>query len=144
MTLLSRSFTSSSTTTINNTVGACLSKGGVDFIAEAKVTISTEYIWAKAAAQSTSTTITDSTTLTVTGNIGQQPGTNAFSHSRQHILAGASQSLVVRGIKAISTSANLRLRRTKQGQRVNIQSCTQPDVLAFEEWIGRCATDAIV
>ena len=76
---VSTSFTTSSDTTITNTVGGSLSvEAGIDFIEEAKVSATVEYSWAKAVSQSTSTTITNSTTITVTHNIGQQPGTNAF------------------------------------------------------------------
>ena len=54
-------------------------------------------------------------------------------HSRQHISAGALQSIVVRRIKASLTTVNLRFRRPEQSQRAIIQLYTQTDLFAFEE-----------
>lgn len=76
---VSTSFSTSQDQTITNTVGGSIAiKTGVDFIAEADVTVTAEYSWAQSISKSTSTSITNATTITVTNTLGQQPGTYAF------------------------------------------------------------------
>ena len=76
---VSTSLSTSSDTTITNTLGASVDlKTGVDFIAEAEVTVGASYSFATSIAKSTDTTITNATTITVTNNLGQAPGTQAF------------------------------------------------------------------
>ena len=50
----------------------------MDFIVDSKVTATAEYSLAVAVAQTTDTTITNSTTVAVTNTMGQQLGTYAF------------------------------------------------------------------
>jgi len=76
----STSFTSGQEQTITNSVGVSVGiKAGFNFLGVGgEADVSTSYTWAKAVASSTSTTIMNSTTTTVSHTLGQQVGTTAF------------------------------------------------------------------
>ena len=76
---VSTSLSTSQETTITNGFDASLTvTSGENFISQFQVAAGLSYSFAKSVAESTGTTITNGTTVTVTNNLGQEPGTLAF------------------------------------------------------------------